>query len=72
MKAYRLDYFRSLDDLRLRNEDDPRLQRARCWSASTPSPFFAVPIALLAICLAREKPETDLRGRFAAHSGNDS
>ena len=27
MKAYRLDDFTSLDDLRLRHEDDPRPQR---------------------------------------------
>ena len=27
MKAYRLDDFTSLDDLRLQEEDDPRLQR---------------------------------------------
>jgi NADPH:quinone reductase-like Zn-dependent oxidoreductase len=27
MKAYRLEDFKSLDDLRLRDEDDPRPQR---------------------------------------------
>ena len=27
MKGYRLDDFTSLDDLRLQEEDDPRLQR---------------------------------------------
>ena len=32
MKAYRLDHFTSLDDLRLQEEDDPRLQRDR-WLA---------------------------------------
>ena len=40
MKAYRLDDFTSLDDLRLRDEDDPRAQRGEVWSASTPSLNF--------------------------------
>ena len=38
MKGYRLDDFTSLDDLRLQEEDDPRLQRGKVLAASTRSP----------------------------------
>jgi hypothetical protein len=68
MKAYRLDDFTSLDDLRLRDEDDPRLQRGEVLVR-----LHAVSLNFRDIAMLRRfRPGGDRRVREASRGVEES